>query len=351
MDEKLLIRGTDSHFEAFAELYHRNITRVYRYHIARVGNPNDAEELTSQTFITALKELPSFRGRDTFATWVFEIGVAKCLKDQRGSRQELSNDAVLYYQISSLPSEKTATQRMEVESISHTLKQIPYSQAEALILHHFSDLTHSEISLVLKKSTDTIGTLISRGLEDLRTRLSVPPEVETIASDFEDAALIDKLSSIAAQINPDPLFVAELEQVLAANYRPKRTWSLPLQQISTTLGWVVLMGLGFFLLNWRVTPSSPSTQHAATSSPTSNNTKIANNKIAASPTHPIARPTATKTPTLEYIVQAGDTCTYIANRYGTTIDQLITLNHLNSTCDIWVDQKLMVPITTSTPSN
>lgn len=348
MDEKLLIRGAESHFEAFAELYHRNITRVYRYHMAHVGNPNDAEELTSQTFITALKELPSFRRWDTFAAWVLKIAAAKCPRDQRGSRRELSNDAVLYYQTSSLPSEKTAMQRIEVESISHALKQIPFTQAEALILYHFGNLTHSEISQLLKKSTNAIEMLVSRGLEEIHTRLS--PSMDTNASDFEIAALTEKLNNIVTQINPDPFFIEELEQVLAAKYQPKRKWGLPLQQISATLGWVALIGLGLFLLNWRVAPSAPSTQYTATSSPTSAATKTANNKIATSPTHLPARPTATPIPTLEYIVQAGDTCTYIAERFGATIDQLIALNDLNSACDIWVDQQLVIPImVTATP--
>jgi len=40
--------------EAFAELYRCNLTRVYRYHMAHVGNTKDAEDLTSQTFVAAL---------------------------------------------------------------------------------------------------------------------------------------------------------------------------------------------------------------------------------------------------------------------------------------------------------
>jgi RNA polymerase sigma factor (sigma-70 family) len=349
MDEQQPIREADPNFEAFAELYRRNVTRVYRYHMVHVGDANAAEDLTSQTFLAAFKELPSFRSRDDFAVRVFQIAVKKCLKDRRWSRLESPDDAVLYYQVSSFPGDKAAMQHMELESLSRALKQISSTRAEAIILYFFGGLTSSQIGVVLKKSEDLIGTLISRGLEDLRA--STSPGVETLTSDFEDENFKNKLSDVAARIRPDPLFESTLEQTLAAHHRPKTKWILPLQQVSTIIGWVALIGLTFFLLNWRVTPDT-STTHQATARPSKQEAeKTSAVTITSTPHRPTASPTATDIPLQEYVVQAGDTCTFIANKFGVTIDLLTTLNHLNENCDIWADQTLMVPITPiSTPS-
>jgi RNA polymerase sigma-70 factor, ECF subfamily len=347
MDEKQLIRNADSNFEAFAELYRRNITRVYRYHMAYVADTNVAEELTSQTFMAVLKELPAWRNRDSFAIKVLEIAVEKCHKDHRASRRELPNDAALYYQVSGLPSDRAAMQRMEIESVSRALKQISSARTEAIILYFFGELTTSEISAVLKKSVDTIGTLVSCGLEDLRTRTSLSSGRETITSDSEDEALIDKLSDLATRITPDPLFESDLEQTLAINYHPKtkKTLTIPTPQISATLGWIVLTGLTFFLLYWRETPNA-STKPQTTARPSTQAvTKIVATNLPFTPRRPTASPTATDLPLQDYIVQAGDTCTYIARKFSVTIDLLINLNHLNNTCDIWADQKLKIPIT------
>ena len=352
MDEKKLIRDADSSFEAFAELYRRSITRVYRYHMVHVGNASAAEDLTSQTFMTALKELPSFRKRGSFAARVLEIAVEKCFKDPRWSRWELPDDVVLYYQVSSLPTDKAAKQRMEIESVSRALKQIPSARAEAIILYIFGGLTNSEISVVLRKNTDTIGALVSRGLENLHASTSLSSGIETIISDFEDEALINKLSSIAAQIRPDPVFESELERTLAANHQPKTKWTLRLQQFSTIIGWVALIGITFFLLNWRVAPYVSTTQQATARPSTQDVKKTVAITITPTPHRPTASPTATDIPLEEYVVQAGDTCTYIANKFGVTIDLLITLNRLNDTCDIWADQKLKIPLVPiSTPSS
>ena len=351
MDEKPLIRQADPNFEAFAELYRLIVTRVYRYHLVHVRNAKDAEELTSQTFMAACKEFPSFRSRDSFAIRVFEIAEEKCLKDRRWRSLELPDDAALYYQVSSFPGDKAAMQHMELESLSRGLKQIPSTQAEAIVLYFFAGLTSSEISAVLKKSADTIATLISRGLEDLRAYTSSLSGLETMTSGFEDEIFKTKLSDIAARIRPGPLFESTLEQTLAASRRPKTKWTLPLGQVSTIIGWVALIGLTFFMLYWRVTPNTSTPHQATARSLTQAVKKTAAVTITSTPHRPTASPTATDIPLQEYVVQAGDTCTYIANKFGATIDLLITLNHLNNTCDIWADQTLMVPLTpVPTPS-
>jgi len=352
MDEKQLIIDVDPTFEAFAELYRRYVMHVYRYHLVHVGNSNIAEDLTTQTFMAAMKEFPS---RGSFAVRVLEIAMEKCRKDQRWNRRELSNDndAVLYYQVSSLPGDRAAMQRMEIESISRALKQIPTAQAEAIILYFFCTLTESEISAVLKKNTSTIEALLSSGLKDLHACTSRWPGMKTITGDFEADALINKLNDIAAHIRPDPVFESELEQTLAVNHQPKIKWTVPFfQQLSTILGWAALLGLTFFLLNWRVVPDSSTTHPATARPPTQAVKKNGTITITSTPHRPTASPTVTNMPPQKYLVQAGDTCTYIANKFGVTIDRLITLNHLNSNCDIWADQTLMIPsVSISTPSS
>jgi LysM repeat protein len=249
-------------------------------------------------------------------------------------------------------------QRMEIEAITRAMKQIAPDRAEALILHHFSGLAHSEIGVVLKKSVDTIGVLIARGWQDLCPHAHPLQSMETTTSkepnplNLEVERLVDKLNSIAAQIVPDPLFVSELEQTMALNYRPKTRWTLPLKQFTTAVGWAMLIGLTFFLLSWRVDPSQSSTFQATARPATQTAAKAVVSTTTSTPRRPVSSHivTATTIPMQEYIVQAGDTCTYIAERHGVTINQLILFNRLNSTCDIWVDQKLVIPIiTTTTP--
>jgi len=356
MDEMQFMHNAVSDAYAFSEFYRLHVTRVYRYHMIHIGNVKDAEELTSQTFMIALEKLPTFRRSGSLTAWMMGIATQKRSQDARGNRRELPTDAVLYYQNSGLSTDIAAIQRVKIETISHALKQISPDCAEAITLYFFGNLTSSEVSQVLKKNTATIEMLIGRGIQELRTRTSLTAagqkEQRSIDPTSEEDALVEKLANTASQITLDPLFISELEQALVARHQPKTKWTLllQLQQFVSVAGWVALMAIGIFLLNWRITPNSPAVQGTKAPSQTSLATKVKSSAIASNLITKTAKPTTTRIPMLEYFVQAGDNCTYIAERYGVTIDQLITLNHLNSSCDIWVDQKLVIPImTTATP--
>jgi RNA polymerase sigma-70 factor (ECF subfamily) len=164
--------------DAFAELYRRHMTRVYRYHIAHVGNVKDAEDLTSQTFMAALEGIRSFRGSGSFAAWILGIASRKRLMFFRGGKPEVPLDAALHYPNPDLPTDKAASQRLQVESVSRALKQISADRAEALILTYFSGLSHAETARVLNKTEAAVKMLVSRGLQDLRERTSLALEVE-----------------------------------------------------------------------------------------------------------------------------------------------------------------------------
>ena len=166
--------------EAFAELYRRNLTRVFRYHIAHVGNEKDAEDLTSQTFMAALEGIRSFRGTGTFTAWLFGIASRKRLMFFRrnGSRPEVPLEAVPETPCPDPPTDSAAIQRLQLEAISRALRQIPAERAEALILTYFGGLSQAEPGRVLNKSEAAVKMLISRGLQDLRERTSLALEVE-----------------------------------------------------------------------------------------------------------------------------------------------------------------------------
>jgi len=51
---------------AFARLYDLYSTSIYRYLYSRVGNQADAEDLTGQTFLTALEKINRYRERGRF---------------------------------------------------------------------------------------------------------------------------------------------------------------------------------------------------------------------------------------------------------------------------------------------
>jgi len=66
-DDETLAREATENPAAFAELYRRHLSRVYRYLLIRVGDVHDAQDLTAQTFLAALEGIAGYRGRGNFA--------------------------------------------------------------------------------------------------------------------------------------------------------------------------------------------------------------------------------------------------------------------------------------------
>ena len=179
-DETELARQAITDVDAFAELYRRHLTRVYRYHIAHAGNVKDAEDLTSQTFMAVLEGIRSFRGSGSFAAWLMGIASKKRLMFFRrnASRIEIPLEAALDYPNPGPPTDKAASQRLELESVSRALRQISPDRAEAIILTYFGGLSNAEAGCVLGKSEAAVKMLVLRGLQDLRERTSLALEVE-----------------------------------------------------------------------------------------------------------------------------------------------------------------------------
>ena len=178
VDDSQLASEARTDIEAFAELYRRHVTRVYRYHMAHTGNTKDAEDLTSQTFMAALESICSYRNTGAFAAWLMGIAVHKRALFFRGHRHIELPLAVA----SELPdldgsTDKAVMRRLDLEQILSALRNINADRAEAIALCFFGGLTCLEAGHTLGKSEAAVRMLLSRGLQDLRSRTSLALEV------------------------------------------------------------------------------------------------------------------------------------------------------------------------------
>jgi len=180
LDDARLAHQARTDPEAFAELYRRHVQSVYRYHLAHTGNVKDAEDLTSQTFMAALEGIGTYRGTGPYITWLMGIASRKraLFFRRKGNRPDVPLDAALQIPTSGLPTDKAAARRIQTDQIIRALTNLSRDRAEALILCFFSGLSFAEAGLVLGKSEGAVKMLISRGLQDLRTRSSIALEVE-----------------------------------------------------------------------------------------------------------------------------------------------------------------------------
>lgn len=164
--------NSSNDFDAFTELYHRYLRGIYRYHLARTGSIQEAEDLTAQTFLSALESINTFRGQGSFSAWLFGIASHKLADHYRHNRVELPLESVeLLNSPDPLP-EEAAIQHLEVNRVASVLRLISPERAEALVLCIFGGLSLAETARVVGKSTAAVKMLVHRGLCDLQERLA-----------------------------------------------------------------------------------------------------------------------------------------------------------------------------------
>jgi RNA polymerase sigma-70 factor (ECF subfamily) len=79
-DLALVARAKTGELDAFEALTNRYEQRVYSLALRMLRHQQDAEDVTQQTFLSALENLAGFRGDASFATWLLRIATHAALK-------------------------------------------------------------------------------------------------------------------------------------------------------------------------------------------------------------------------------------------------------------------------------
>lgn len=79
-DVELVRRAQAGDLRAFEQLTERYERQVYTLALRIVRHEQDAEDVTQQTFLSAVENLGGFRKEATFATWLFRIATHAALK-------------------------------------------------------------------------------------------------------------------------------------------------------------------------------------------------------------------------------------------------------------------------------
>jgi RNA polymerase sigma-70 factor, ECF subfamily len=169
--DEVLAKEAKHRSAAFAELYQRNLNVVYRYHLARVGNIHDAQDLTAETFLAAQEAIASFSGRGQFAAWLMGIARRKTANFFRRKRSILPLEAAEQLVDDAIAPEEFAERQLSLEQITQALSYLSYDRAEAISLQLFSGLSVPETAKVMGKSEGAVKMLVSRALKDLRIHL------------------------------------------------------------------------------------------------------------------------------------------------------------------------------------
>lgn len=164
--------------EAFEQLVLKYQTAVYNLCLRMTGDPEDAADMTQESFLKAWRNLESFQGNSAFSTWLYRLASNTCLdhlrsvkrrpqlslvmEDEDGETQELDV-------ADSAPTPEEQVILLDEQSrLNGALQALDEEQRQILILRAVNGLSYLEIGRVMNLKEGTVKSRLARAREQLR---------------------------------------------------------------------------------------------------------------------------------------------------------------------------------------
>ncbi len=164
-------RGDSAAVEALYDLY---ADRLYRYLLARIGNPEMAADLTTELFLRVLKKIGSFRLNGarpaaSFSAWLYRIAanLATDYRRQQSRRREVSLDDQLSMPTWQPCPEGLAEQREVAQRLSQAIETLSEDQRLVIMGKFGEEMSNLEIAAWLGKTEGAVKALQHRALRAL----------------------------------------------------------------------------------------------------------------------------------------------------------------------------------------
>lgn len=158
----------------FVGLYDAYVRQVYTFIYYKTHHKETAEDLTSETFFKALKNIQQFDQSRSFRSWLYSIAHNSVIDHFRMSRPTSDIDDIW-----DLPSEDNVVRDVETKhafaEVQKHLASLTSIQREIITMRLWQELSYKEIAEIVGKSEANCKTIYSRAIAQLRT--SVPASV------------------------------------------------------------------------------------------------------------------------------------------------------------------------------
>ncbi|MHC4573703.1 MAG: sigma-70 family RNA polymerase sigma factor [Planctomycetota bacterium] len=185
LDDAMLVeRCRQGDSAAMERLILKYQNRIYNVILKMCGNPDDAAELTQDTFVKVLENIDRFAGRSGFYTWAFRIAVNLTLnycqrsvrvgyrsldaEEQEGGSQAKSQ-LKEYLSDDSSPDPSVVAQSKELCNIvEKALMKLDGAHRMVVVLRDIEGMSYAQIAKVLEVELGTVKSRLSRARSNLR---------------------------------------------------------------------------------------------------------------------------------------------------------------------------------------
>lgn len=180
-EKKIIKKAAAGSAEAFEALVLQYQTPIYNLCLRITGNPEDAADMTQESFLKAWRSLDSFHFEAAFSTWLYRLASNTCLDFLRSTKrrralsltvEDESGESRLLDLPDPAPTPEAALLTNEENALlSAAMGQLDPEQRRILTLRVVNDLSYTEIAAVLNIKEGTVKSRLARARENLRKKL------------------------------------------------------------------------------------------------------------------------------------------------------------------------------------
>ena len=172
MTDAILVRRVlDDDTAAFTMLVDRHAAACTRFATRMLGNREDAEDATQETFLRAYRSLARYEERQTFRTWLLQILINRCrtaaVRRQRRHRMFLVDDTAIAA-ASVRPAVDAGDLRAELK---RAIDALDPDQREAFLLKHVEQLSYDEMAAATGVGVSALKMRVKRACDRMQWML------------------------------------------------------------------------------------------------------------------------------------------------------------------------------------
>jgi RNA polymerase sigma-70 factor (ECF subfamily) len=187
-DNELVRLAKEGSQEAFAMLFERHRTQVYRFAYQMCPRRDDAEDIVQETFVRALKNLSRYRDEAKFTTWILRIATNyatdRARMRQRRTRlaQQEAGGALSWMTTGSdtLEAEENLLQSARIQVLRQAIEALPEHHKRMIIMRDIEEMEYADIAEICQTTTGGAKLRVLRARRALRDKLAPLMEQEAL---------------------------------------------------------------------------------------------------------------------------------------------------------------------------
>lgn len=175
LDEALMEAIRKGEKNALNTLMTRHMRSIYAFALSLSRNPDDAEDLTQETFIRCFTKAHTYKpGRVKVSTWLHTLTRNAAIDAFRRRRWTLESESdTLERSLDSFPDSSSPEDALEENDREYifttSLNSLPERQRTALLLCYIKGFSNREAAAVLGISLDALVSLLARARRALKS--------------------------------------------------------------------------------------------------------------------------------------------------------------------------------------